>query len=40
MGLYRDVIILIHYMSNGLTFEIMHIILQNFHGYWDSVAMM
>ena len=24
-------------MSRGLTFEIMHIISRNFHGYWDSV---
>ena len=33
MGLKRDVVILIYYMSNGLTFEILDIILQNFQGY-------
>ena len=37
MGLKRDVINLIYYMSNGLTFEILNIILRNFQGYQDSV---
>ena len=35
MGLKRDVVISIHYMSNGLTFEIRYIILRNFQGCWD-----
>ena len=37
MGLWRDVKISIYYMSNGLTFKTVHIIFQNFYGYWDSV---
>ena len=32
MGLKRNVVISIHYMSNGLTFEIRYIILRNFQG--------
>ena len=36
MGLQRDVIISIYYMSNGLTFEIRYIILQNFQSRRDS----
>ena len=36
MGLKRDVIISIYYMSNDLTFEILHMIFQNFPGYKDS----
>ena len=33
MGLKREVINLIYYMSNGLTFEILNIILRNLQGY-------
>ena len=36
MGLWRDVVISIYYMSNGLTFEIRYIILRYFQGCWDS----
>ena len=32
MGLKKDVIILIYYMANSLTFEILNIILRNFSG--------
>ena len=38
MGLKRDVIILIYYMSNVLTFEILNIILQNFQGYFKTLV--
>ena len=34
MGLKRDVIIKIYYMSNGLTFEILNIILRNSRDIW------